>query len=179
MVATVVLVVGFTTCGVVSALGMKMAAFRLPGFIVGGVFLLLIIGAVLQARRSVAASIQGPAPGGSIRGFLGMIWHLLATVCLLMLFVAAVMRGNLTGEDTLGAGIGSLVVIALLPVADSGVCRGLGQVLGGRTREVRAVRRNADTKISMAAFGAKADAPDSPLRWPFAAKRRQSVTDQS
>ncbi|MDA0231470.1 MAG: mechanosensitive ion channel, partial [Proteobacteria bacterium] len=138
MAATVVLVVGFTTRGVVSGSTTNLAAMQLLGFIVSGVFILLLIGVVWRSRQPIAALIQGDAQRGSLRSFMGMTWHLIATAYLAIVYVAAVLQSNLTGQSMLTAGVGSLIVIALLPVMDSGVCKGFGEAFGGRTRHLRA-----------------------------------------
>jgi small-conductance mechanosensitive channel len=81
--------------------------------------------------------IQGNAARGSFRGFMALTWHIAATAYLLVVYAAATIQANLTGESMLSAGVGSLIVVALMPVTDAGVCRGLGEAFGGRTRQMR------------------------------------------
>jgi len=79
LAAAAVVIVGITTRGLTGALGSSsFTAERLLDFISGGLFILILIGAVWRGRVSIAALTQGEAVLGSLRAVVANTWHIAA-----------------------------------------------------------------------------------------------------
>jgi small-conductance mechanosensitive channel len=91
----------------------------LLNLIAGALFVGMIIVLVIRLRGYGAALILGEdAESSSLRQGLAKSWWVLAIVYLLMIWFLAIGRRAATGESSLVPGIGSLMLVALIPYMD-------------------------------------------------------------
>ena len=90
--------------------------------IAGALFVALVIVLLTSLRGYGSALILGADDdAGSIRRGLAKTWWVLAIVYLLVVWFLAIGRRAATGESSLLPGIGSLVLLALIPYIDQGL----------------------------------------------------------
>ena len=94
----------------------------LLGVIAGGTFIALIVVALIRLRKYGASLILGDGIDiGSIRQMLARTWWMLAIVYVLAIWLMSIGKRAATGESSIVPGLGSLVMLALLPFIDHGL----------------------------------------------------------
>jgi small-conductance mechanosensitive channel len=131
----VVYVVGTMGLGLLHVWGLPTDVVALSATIVAVAFLGLFLGVVWCSRADVASLIRGPDPGSLLRRLLADLWPILMTAYVVLVFLLRVVE-QLSGKS-LGssAGIGSLLVLTVLPLVDMALCRALAVVSETRVPE--------------------------------------------
>ncbi len=129
-------VVGLAAVYVVGTMGLELLyVWGLPTDVVAlfattvaVAFLGIFLGVVWRNRNDIAALIRGPDPGSLLRRLLADLWPILMTAYVVLVFLARLVE-QLSGKS-LGssAGIGSLLVLTVLPLVDMALCRALAAV---------------------------------------------------
>ncbi len=125
---------GFLTCGLIRLLGVSDDVHVLTVTMVGTGVAAMLLALIWHSRAGVARAIGGGQPAddapddasaGRLRGVLADLWPLFASLYVALIW--ALWSVNLlTGRDTVaGAGVLSIVIVAILPLVD----RGLRQLL--------------------------------------------------
>ncbi len=124
----VVYVVGTIGLGLLHVWGLPTDVVALLSTTVAVAFLGLFLGVLWSNRANVASLIRGPEPVGPLRQLLADLWPILMTAYVILVFLLRVFE-QLAGKS-LGssAGIGSLLVLTVLPLVDMALCRALAVV---------------------------------------------------
>jgi small-conductance mechanosensitive channel len=127
---------GFFTCSLLQLLGLPDDLHLLMRLSVGTVVLLLTISLIWGARKAIAqVLVEGlggdPAERPVLRSMI-RLWHVPLIVYCLVIFFLAVISGLLGRPVGTGAGVISLLLIVLLPLADFALRRGLPHLLSQR-----------------------------------------------
>jgi len=94
----------------------------LLGMIFSAIFVGLIMVLVIRLRDYGTSLILGDDDNiGSLRQMLARIWWMLAIAYLLVIWFLSIGKRAATGESSLVPGVGSMVLLALLPFIDQGV----------------------------------------------------------
>jgi small-conductance mechanosensitive channel len=131
VVATVLILIRITTV-VMREYGLEDSAADLVALSEVLLLITVLVGMIWQVRKPVAAIIGG-GTGSTTDSLLERLadhWHVLATVYVVALLVWAVAYAYSTGTAVFGAAVGSLVLVALIPVADMGLQRLVTRLFG-------------------------------------------------
>ena len=94
----------------------------LVSFLAGAIFVAILIVMLVRLRHAGARMILGDdADAGSIRQGLARSWWILSIAYLLIIWLMAIGKRAATGESSMVPGLGSLLLLALLPFLDQGL----------------------------------------------------------
>ena len=135
---------GAVACELMLQQGLAIEAYRLLSAAVGLVVILLISSLFWRFRTPVGNLVKGPdfdhanleanPPGLRLRAQVGDLWHVLATVYVLIAWGLQVI-GAFLGDDRMVSGaVSSIVLVLLLPAASFTVRRLLEAAFSGRGR---------------------------------------------
>jgi len=130
----------------------------LLGVLLGPLFLVTAIALVLRLRVYGTRLIAGEAGEvGMLRQGLARAWWVLAIIYILAIWLMAVGKRAATGESSLGAGLGSLALVAAIPYFD----RGLRWLVAWYFEEKRAAKAAASQAVEAAVEAAPQAAGES------------------
>ena len=116
MIATFVI----PTLNLIRDLGMDRRVMDLAGFIAGGVLVFMLIFFVWKDRKPVAHIMRGDTElagfAGWCREAMAQLWHIVFTIMLLVIWVAATRSAMMGFEFATSATIGSILVLAIFPL---------------------------------------------------------------
>ena len=135
---------GAVACELMLQQGLAIEAYRLLSAAVGLVVILLLSSLFWRFRTPVGNLVKGPdfdhanleanPPGLRLRAQVGDLWHVLATVYVLVAWGLQVV-GAFLGDDRMVSGaVSSIVLVLLLPAASFTVRRLLEAAFSGRGR---------------------------------------------
>lgn len=133
MVAAAALILIRITTVVIREYGLQDSAAELVVLAEVALLIAVLVGIIWQAREPVAVMIRGGDDGVTPGGFqerLASNWHVLATVYVVGLLVWAVAYAYATGTVVFGAAVWSLVLVALIPLADMGLRQLVARLFG-------------------------------------------------
>ena len=139
---------GAITCELMLQHGLAIEAYRLLSAAVGLVVIVLFSSMFWHFRTPVGNLIKGPdfdhanleanPPGLRLRAQVGDLWHVLATVYVMLAWVVQVIGAFIGNDRVVSAAIASVVLVLLLPAASYTVRRLLEMAFsGGRTAQER------------------------------------------
>ncbi len=133
LVAAAVLVLIRITSAVMREYSLEDGAAEL--LVLSGVvlFMVVLVGMIWEGRKPVAAMIRGgddTRAAGALKERFASNWHVLATVYVVGLLVWALAYAYATGTVVFGAAVSSLVLVAVIPLADMGLQRLAARLFG-------------------------------------------------
>jgi small-conductance mechanosensitive channel len=117
-VIAVVLTFGWLTCGLFRVAGASEANHLIMVSLVGMVAISMIIIMIVQKRKQVQQALAGNLPETGFRAFLARIWHHLAIIALLFLWLLSTFNQFLGGIRPGAPGIQTLLLIPLYILLD-------------------------------------------------------------
>ena len=135
---------GAITCELLLQQGLAIEAYRLLAAAAGLAVILLFSSLFWHFRTPVGNLIKGPdfnhadleanPPGLRLRAQVGDLWHVLATVYVLLAWVVQAVGAFLGNDRMVSAAIASVILVLLLPAASFAVRRLLEAAFSGRGR---------------------------------------------
>ncbi|MDX1488553.1 MAG: mechanosensitive ion channel, partial [Acidiferrobacterales bacterium] len=162
MVAAGVLIVIRITGVVMQQYGLEDGAAELLFLAEVALFIMVLVGMIWQGRKPVAAMIRdgdGATTAGPLQERFASNWHVLATAYVVGLVVWAVAYAYATDTVVFDAAVWSLVLVALIPLADIGLRRLVVHVFGAEQRPV-AKGQAASTSFESTQGSASAETAD-------------------
>jgi small-conductance mechanosensitive channel len=102
--------------------GVNNESLLLLSFLVGAVFVGLMIALLIRLRHYGTAFILGKhGTASSLRQGLARVWWILAIIYLLFIWMLAFGKRAATGQSSMAPGIASLALLAVLPYLDQGL----------------------------------------------------------
>ncbi|MDH3792395.1 MAG: mechanosensitive ion channel, partial [Rhodospirillales bacterium] len=144
-----VAVFSFHTAALFQLLGLDWRVIQLFNSINAIVMVAVMVVTIWQGRKPVAELIRGEAPPVMtatyrIRGVIAEIWHILAICYVAVIAVLSRIGSLLTQEPVAGRGIGSLLVVIAVPLADGAIRQVLIEYFAAK----RAERSDEETAVS-------------------------------
>jgi small-conductance mechanosensitive channel len=107
---------------IVTDFGADADTVLLLSLVFGGIFITLVMVLIIRLRHYGAALILGDNnDAGSIRQGLARIWWILSIVYVLGIWFMSIGKRAATGESSMVPGIGSLLLLVIIPYADKGL----------------------------------------------------------
>lgn len=127
---------GFLGCDLLRMYGLDDEPHQLMTFVVGTLFMLVLLTGLWRSRSGIAAAILSrvepdqlePSPLQTVVG----LWHLPVMLYLLAVYGVAVFNGFSGAASGAFRGIASILLVAALPLADRVLCSTVDRLLGPR-----------------------------------------------
>lgn len=127
---------GFLGCDLLRMYGLDDEPHQLMTFVVGTLFMLVLLTGLWRSRSGIAAAILSrvepdqlePSPLQAVVG----LWHLPVMLYLLAVYGVAVFNGFSGAASGAFRGIASILLVAALPLADRVLCSTVDRLLGPR-----------------------------------------------
>ncbi|MCK5624020.1 MAG: mechanosensitive ion channel, partial [Alphaproteobacteria bacterium] len=125
---------GFLGCDLLRMYGLGDEPHSLMTFVVGTLFMLVLLVGVWRARSGIAGAIlsgveQGRSGTSPFQAVVGL-WHLPVMLYLLAVYGVAVFNGFSGAAPGAFRGIASILLVAALPLADRVLCSAVDRLLG-------------------------------------------------
>ena len=140
---------GLLGCDLMRLLGLDRDPHQLLLLIVGTLFFVVLIAGIWRLRHGVAEMLMGQGAGEATTGLLpalAALWYLPVVLYIAVIYVLAVFNGFTGRVSGAAPGISSLLLIAVLPLADRILCGIVDRVFGvadDATRSSQQVFRRA------------------------------------
>ncbi len=125
---------GFLGCDLLRMYGLDDEPHRLMTFVVGTLFMLVILVGVWRARHGIADAIlprvEAGESGTSPLPAIVSLWHLPVMLYLLGVYGMAVFNGFSGAVSGTYAAVASILMVAALPLADRLLCSAMDRLLG-------------------------------------------------
>ncbi len=127
------------TAGLLILSGMPLEAHLVIVLITGAIAAALLIAMILSGRRLVARALARPQPGGTggpeaapgLGAQIGGTWHVLAILYVLLVFALWAASMLARGQTSILAAVGSVALVAVLPVCDRVIHSVLANMFAG------------------------------------------------
>ncbi len=130
---------GFLSCAMMQLLGLADALHTLLLMIVAAIFILMLLAMIWDSRRDVARLIRGEEREGMpiswAQRVFAEIWHILAALYVVGVYVFAVLAGFSGHSVGLAVPITSLLILVAVPIADALIGQAIADALSKRRRE--------------------------------------------
>ena len=125
---------GFLGCDLLRMYGLDDEPHQLMTFVVGTLLILALLAGIWRARHGIAGAIlprveAGGSGAGPLQAIVSL-WHLPVMLYLLGVYGVAVFSGISGGIAGTYPGLSSILLIAVLPLADRLLCSAMDRLLG-------------------------------------------------
>ncbi len=136
---------GFLGCDLLRMYGLGDDPHRLMTFVVGTLFTLSVLVGIWRVRHGIAAAILpagtgGESGSGALQAIVGL-WHVPVMLYLVVIYAMAVFNGFSGQVSGTYPGLLSILMIAILPLADRLLCAAMDRFLGSASDAADASRR--------------------------------------
>jgi small-conductance mechanosensitive channel len=136
---------GLLGCDLMQLLGLDNDPHQLLVLVVGTLFFVVFIAGVWRVRHGVATAILGPAgngePNNNLLQGLASLWYLPVMFYVAVIYALAVFNGFSGRVSGAAPGVSSLLLIAVLPLADRILCGIVDRVLGSTDEATKSSRQ--------------------------------------